>query len=27
VGGPADIEEYTQWQWVTVKDAPPAFPF
>jgi len=27
VGGPADIDEYTQWQWVTVKDAPPAFPF
>jgi benzaldehyde dehydrogenase (NAD) len=27
VGGPADIEEYTQWQWITVKDAPPAFPF
>ncbi|RVT47723.1 aldehyde dehydrogenase family protein [Rubrivivax albus] len=27
VGGPADIDEYTRWQWVTVKDAPPAFPF
>ncbi len=27
VGGPADIDEYTQWQWVTVKDALPAFPF
>jgi benzaldehyde dehydrogenase (NAD) len=27
VGGPADIEEYTQWQWITVKDAPPQFPF
>jgi benzaldehyde dehydrogenase (NAD) len=27
VGGPADIDEYTQWQWITVKDAPPAFPF
>lgn len=27
VGGPADIEEYTQWQWITVKDTPPAFPF
>jgi benzaldehyde dehydrogenase (NAD) len=27
VGGPADIDEYTRWQWVTVKAAPPAFPF
>jgi benzaldehyde dehydrogenase (NAD) len=27
VGGPADIHEYTRWQWLTVKDAPPAFPF
>lgn len=27
VGGPADIGEYTQWQWVTVKNAPPPFPF
>jgi benzaldehyde dehydrogenase (NAD) len=27
VGGPADIDEYTQWQWITVKDAPPRFPF
>jgi len=27
VGGPADIDEYTQWQWITVKDALPAFPF
>lgn len=27
VGGPADIDEYTQWQWITVKDAPPPFPF
>lgn len=27
VGGPADWDEYTQWQWVTVKDAPPAYPF
>jgi benzaldehyde dehydrogenase (NAD) len=27
VGGPADIGEYTQWQWLTVKNAPPAFPF
>lgn len=27
VGGPADIDEYTRWQWVTVKSTPPAFPF
>jgi benzaldehyde dehydrogenase (NAD) len=27
VGGPADIDEYTRWQWLTVKAAPPAFPF
>lgn len=27
VGGPADIDEYTQWQWITVKDTPPPFPF
>jgi benzaldehyde dehydrogenase (NAD) len=27
VGGPADWEEYTQWQWMTVKDTAPMFPF
>ncbi len=27
VGGPADLEEYTRWQWVTIKDAPPKYPF
>lgn len=27
VGGPADWDEYTQWQWVTVKDKAPAYPF
>lgn len=27
VGGPADMDEYTQWQWITIKDAPPPFPF
>ncbi|TKC92270.1 aldehyde dehydrogenase family protein [Trinickia terrae] len=27
VGGPADIEQYTRWQWVTIKSAPPAYPF
>ncbi len=27
VGGPSDWDEYSQWQWVTVKQAPPAYPF
>jgi benzaldehyde dehydrogenase (NAD) len=27
MGGPADIGEYTQWRWMTVKDAPPPYPF
>ncbi|WP_431480937.1 benzaldehyde dehydrogenase [Pseudomonas thivervalensis] len=27
VGGPADWDEYTQWQWVTVKDTAPVYPF
>ncbi|MDO8252594.1 MAG: benzaldehyde dehydrogenase [Rhodoferax sp.] len=27
VGGPADWEEYTQWQWITVKDTAPMYPF
>lgn len=27
IGGPANIEEFTQWQWVTIKGAPPAYPF
>lgn len=27
VGGPADIDQYTRWQWVTVRSAPPNFPF
>ena len=27
VGGPADWEEYTQWQWITVKDTATMFPF
>jgi benzaldehyde dehydrogenase (NAD) len=27
VGGPADMEEYTQWQWITVKDQAPTYPF
>lgn len=27
VGGPADIEEFTQWQWVSVKTAATPYPF
>lgn len=27
VGGPADLEEYTQWQWMTIKDTAPTYPF
>jgi benzaldehyde dehydrogenase (NAD) len=27
VGGPADIEEFTQWQWVSVKEAATPYPF
>lgn len=27
VGGPADWEEYTQWQWMTLKQAPHPYPF
>jgi benzaldehyde dehydrogenase (NAD) len=27
VGGPSDWEEYTQWQWMTIKDTAPMFPF
>jgi benzaldehyde dehydrogenase (NAD) len=26
-GGPADWEAFTRWQWLTVKDTPPAYPF
>ena len=26
-GGPGDWEQFTTWQWMTVKDTPPAFPF
>ena len=26
-GGAANFEEFTQWQWVTVRDEPPSFPF
>ncbi|MEO8592870.1 MAG: aldehyde dehydrogenase family protein [Candidatus Solibacter sp.] len=27
VGGPADLEEYTRWQWLTIRDTPPQYPF
>jgi benzaldehyde dehydrogenase (NAD) len=27
MGGPADLGEYTQWRWMTVKDAAPPYPF
>jgi len=27
VGGPADWDEYSQWQWITVKNTAPAYPF
>lgn len=27
IGGPANWEEFTHWQWVTVKGAAPAYPF
>jgi benzaldehyde dehydrogenase (NAD) len=27
VGGPANWEAFTQWQWVTIKDVAPAYPF
>jgi benzaldehyde dehydrogenase (NAD) len=26
MGGPADWEEFTQWQWVTVKNNAPTYP-
>ena len=27
MGGPADAGEYTQWRWMTIKDAPTPYPF
>lgn len=27
IGGPSNWEEFTQWQWVTIKDTPPGYPF
>lgn len=26
-GGPANWDDFTQWQWVTIKEAPPRYPF
>ena len=26
IGGPANIEEFTQWQWLTIKGEAPAYP-
>jgi benzaldehyde dehydrogenase (NAD) len=27
MGGPADVGEYTQWRWLTIKDSAPPYPF
>ena len=27
IGGPANWDEFTQWQWITLREAPPAYPF
>jgi benzaldehyde dehydrogenase (NAD) len=27
IGGPANWEAFTEWQWVTIKDRPPTYPF
>jgi benzaldehyde dehydrogenase (NAD) len=27
IGGPANWDEFSQWQWVTIQDTPPAYPF
>ena len=27
IGGPANWDEFSQWQWVTIRDTPPAYPF
>ncbi len=26
-GGEANLDTFTEWQWVTVRDEPPTFPF
>ena len=27
IGGPANWDEFTQWQWITIKDKPNPYPF
>ena len=27
IGGPANLDEFSQWQWVTIKDTAPSYPF
>ena len=27
IGGPANWDEFTQWQWMTIKDKPNPYPF
>jgi benzaldehyde dehydrogenase (NAD) len=27
IGGPANWDEFSQWQWITMRDTPPAYPF
>jgi len=27
IGGPANWDEFSQWQWVTIQDTAPAYPF
>jgi benzaldehyde dehydrogenase (NAD) len=27
IGGPANWDEFSQWQWVTIRDTPPPYPF
>jgi len=27
IGGPANWEEFTHWQWMTINDKPGAYPF
>lgn len=27
IGGPSNIDEFTQWQWLTIRNTPPAYPF
>ena len=27
IGGPANVDEFTQWQWMTIKPQAPNYPF